>query len=60
MVFTPPYDTRTAIRTVKYGVGSAECGRGGVCVPSQGGQSVSCHPLGVEALPPMPHGDPRC
>jgi hypothetical protein len=59
-VHTTPYDTRAAIRTVEYGVGNAECGCGGVCVPSQGDQAVSCHPLGVTALPPMPHGDPRC
>eukprot|EP00966_Prymnesium_polylepis_P007191 165806-Prymnesium_polylepis.1 len=32
MTCTSPHDTRTAIRTVKYGVGNAECGRGGVCV----------------------------
>eukprot|EP00966_Prymnesium_polylepis_P007735 177361-Prymnesium_polylepis.1 len=60
MVCTPPYDTRTAIRTVEYGVGNAECGRGGVCVPFQGDQAVSCHPWDVGPLPRMPHGDPRC
>ena len=32
-----------------------------VCVcPPKGDQALSCHPWGVGALPPMPHGDPRC
>eukprot|EP00966_Prymnesium_polylepis_P179091 4146476-Prymnesium_polylepis.1 len=60
MVCTPPYATHTAIGTVKYGVGHAECGRGGVCVAPKRSQAVTCHPWGVGALPPMPHGDPRC
>ena len=30
MMCTPPFDTRTAIGTVEYGVWSAECGRGGM------------------------------
>ena len=29
-VHTTVHNTRTAIRTVEYGVGSAECGRGGM------------------------------
>eukprot|EP00966_Prymnesium_polylepis_P257938 5958366-Prymnesium_polylepis.1 len=60
MVCTPSYATRTAIQTVECGVGSAECGCGGVCEPPQGNQAVPCHPWGVAALPPMPHGDSRC
>eukprot|EP00966_Prymnesium_polylepis_P058984 1367331-Prymnesium_polylepis.1 len=44
MTCTPPYDTRTAIRTVEYGVGHAKCGRGGVCV----------HPKGDKQCPAIP------
>eukprot|EP00966_Prymnesium_polylepis_P180900 4190101-Prymnesium_polylepis.1 len=53
MVCTPPYDTRTAIRTVEYVVGNAECGLGGVRVPSQGDQAVL-------ALPGVWGHCPRC
>ena len=53
--------TRTAqFEKVKYGVRNAECGLGGACVAPQGDQLVSCHPWGVGALPPMPHGGPSC
>ena len=56
MTCTPPYNTRT----VKYGVGSAECGCVVVvvvCVPPPslaGDHAVSCHPWGIGALPQCP------
>eukprot|EP00966_Prymnesium_polylepis_P055564 1284986-Prymnesium_polylepis.1 len=61
MMCTPPYDNRTAqIEPSNTVVGNAECGCGGVCLAPKGSQAVSCHFWGVGALPPMPHGDPRC
>ena len=59
MTCTPPYNTRT----VKYGVGSAECGCVVVvvvCAPPPGDQAVPCRPWGMGALPPMPHCGPTC
>ena len=64
LVHTPPYDTRTALRnsnqrsnTVSE-MPNVHCG--GVCVALEGDQAVFYHPWDVEALPPMPHGDPTC
>ena len=60
MMCTPPYDTRTAIRTVEYGVRHAECGRGGVCLAPKGDHALSCHPWDVGGMTPVPHGGPSC
>ena len=63
-VHTPPYDTRTALRNSNQRSNTVSempnvpCG--GVCVAPEGDQAVFYHPWDVEALPPMPHGDPTC
>ena len=53
-VHNQPYDTRTAIRTVEYGVGSAECGCGGVCVAHPSSQAVAYTPQGSWTLALVP------
>ena len=63
-VHTPPYDTRTALRNSNQRSNTVSempnvpCE--GVCVAPEGDQAVFYHPWDVEALPPMPHGDPTC
>ena len=63
-VHTTPYDTRTALRNSNQRSNTVSempnvpCG--GVCVAPEGDQAVFYHPWDVEALPPMPHGDPTC
>ena len=50
---TPPQPL-SALPTPEYGVGSAESGCGGVCVPPEGDQAVSCHPWGLGHCPQCP------
>ena len=63
-VHTTPYDTRTALRNSNQRSNTVSempnvpCE--GVCVAPEGDQAVFYHPWDVEALPPMPHGDPTC